>query len=321
MHRQIRASLDASGSRVICGSEDGRVVVWRARHDHYVPHVHPRFTGYSAKKVRGYEYFQAAIPMGSRAGGGRTAALSSGGDALHGGAHGSAHDGTKASIDSIPSRGQGSVNSLEDDGDDIPDDDGSGSESGSESTSHGPGTGSGRRSGASSPAGASRGRSGLGSGSSGSGGSVGDEEAAGGGQSRAGSGSGPHDIDSESRPHSAKTRREAADGSTGDTVQPGSGAADDAAEPAGGKPLAVASTVALFAPPSTLAAVQARRRAMVRKYEEELGLPPSLPPKGIRGAGSATGHVQGYVPPSGAGLRCPRDRAGMWLLRQTELAR
>jgi hypothetical protein len=54
---QIRCSFDSSGDRIISGSDDGHVVLWRTRHDHYTPTLNPRFTGFQRHKVRSYEYF------------------------------------------------------------------------------------------------------------------------------------------------------------------------------------------------------------------------------------------------------------------------
>lgn len=56
---QIRAGFDASGSRVISGSEDGRVVVWRTLGDHHNPAWNPRFTGASRHRITSCEFFTA----------------------------------------------------------------------------------------------------------------------------------------------------------------------------------------------------------------------------------------------------------------------
>ena len=56
---QIRASFDAQALRVASGSEDGRVLVWRAQNDLYVPALNPRLTGYDETRVRSFEGFVA----------------------------------------------------------------------------------------------------------------------------------------------------------------------------------------------------------------------------------------------------------------------
>lgn len=55
---QIHASIDGSGERLISGSEDGRIYIWRTRNDQYVPAFNPRFTGYTKRKVRSWESFE-----------------------------------------------------------------------------------------------------------------------------------------------------------------------------------------------------------------------------------------------------------------------
>jgi hypothetical protein len=56
---QIRASFDAQALRVASGSEDGRVLVWRAQNDLYVPALNPRLTGFDETRVRSFEGFVA----------------------------------------------------------------------------------------------------------------------------------------------------------------------------------------------------------------------------------------------------------------------
>lgn len=56
---QIKATCDASGDRIICGSEDKNVYLWRTRHDLYTPSINPRFTGYKKEKNRSVEFFRA----------------------------------------------------------------------------------------------------------------------------------------------------------------------------------------------------------------------------------------------------------------------
>ena len=57
-HTQIHASFDATGDRVICGSEDTGVFVWRTFHDGYTPMLNPIYTGFKHEKNRSYETFQ-----------------------------------------------------------------------------------------------------------------------------------------------------------------------------------------------------------------------------------------------------------------------
>ena len=56
-HTQIHASFDAAGERVICGSEDTGVFVWRTFHDGYTPMINPVYTGYRYDKNKSYESF------------------------------------------------------------------------------------------------------------------------------------------------------------------------------------------------------------------------------------------------------------------------
>ncbi len=59
-HTQIHASFDAAGERVICGSEDTSVFVWRTFHDGYTPMINPVYTGYRYDKNKSYESFSIA---------------------------------------------------------------------------------------------------------------------------------------------------------------------------------------------------------------------------------------------------------------------
>jgi hypothetical protein len=59
-HTQIHASFDAAGERVICGSEDTNVFVWRTFHDGYTPMINPAYTGYRYDKNRSHESFSIA---------------------------------------------------------------------------------------------------------------------------------------------------------------------------------------------------------------------------------------------------------------------
>jgi hypothetical protein len=54
---QVRASLDASAKRLIAGSEDGRVIIWRTQNDLFQPALNPRMTGYDSSRVRSFEFF------------------------------------------------------------------------------------------------------------------------------------------------------------------------------------------------------------------------------------------------------------------------
>jgi WD40 repeat protein len=56
---QIAASFDPSGARLVCGSEDGRVVLWRTRNDQHHPALNPRFTWERPSRVRSFESFTA----------------------------------------------------------------------------------------------------------------------------------------------------------------------------------------------------------------------------------------------------------------------
>lgn len=57
---QISASYSPDGSTIMSGSEDGRVVVWRAAHDWYNPgSATARITGYSKVKNNSYESFDS----------------------------------------------------------------------------------------------------------------------------------------------------------------------------------------------------------------------------------------------------------------------
>ena len=52
---QIFGRYCGSGSRVICGSEDGCVVIWRSKHDMYEPSATSRVAGYKREKNHSYE--------------------------------------------------------------------------------------------------------------------------------------------------------------------------------------------------------------------------------------------------------------------------
>jgi WD40 repeat protein len=54
---QVRATLDTSSKRLVAGSEDGRVIIWRTQNDLFQPAINPRMTGYDSSRVRSFEYF------------------------------------------------------------------------------------------------------------------------------------------------------------------------------------------------------------------------------------------------------------------------
>jgi len=54
---QVRATLDASAKRLVAGSEDGRVIIWRTQNDLFQPALNPRMTGYDSSRVRSFEFF------------------------------------------------------------------------------------------------------------------------------------------------------------------------------------------------------------------------------------------------------------------------
>lgn len=54
---QVRASFGPGADRVVSGSEDGCVYVWRTRNDQFVPAINPRLSGYDWSRVRSYECF------------------------------------------------------------------------------------------------------------------------------------------------------------------------------------------------------------------------------------------------------------------------
>lgn len=56
---QIPASFDSAGTRIVCGSEDGRVLVWRVRNDQHHPALNPRMSREDVSKVSSYEAFIA----------------------------------------------------------------------------------------------------------------------------------------------------------------------------------------------------------------------------------------------------------------------
>lgn len=57
INMQVKATFDSTMDRIISGSEDGYVYLWRTRNDHYIPTINPRLSGYDWTRVRSYEKF------------------------------------------------------------------------------------------------------------------------------------------------------------------------------------------------------------------------------------------------------------------------